>query len=140
MNNAVALSTVQTMTTREIAELTSKRHDNVKSSINNSASNSYSEQNHKSKIPGFIYVLESSDGSAVKIGRSQTPMKRLHVLRKVSNSNGNAWVSKLQDNSSWLESMCHKYFKDKRTNGEWFLVKLSAVVDYIEATQQPQDK
>jgi phage antirepressor YoqD-like protein len=29
MNNAVALSTVRTMTTREIAELTSKRHDNV---------------------------------------------------------------------------------------------------------------
>lgn len=127
---------LETMTDEQRNVWIKQTSQNIENALKLDEENFHSEQNHSSKVPGFVYVLESSDGTSVKIGRSQTPFMRLETIRKASNSTGNQWVSKLQDNSTWLEGMCHKHFSNNRMNGEWFSVKLQEVVDYVECTER----
>lgn len=84
-------------------------------------------------IPGFVYVLESSDGSCVKIGRSKNPDKRIRTLRSVSNATGRCFVSCVQEDSPLLERTCHEAFTANRMNGEWFRLGFDEAVLFVKA-------
>lgn len=90
-------------------------------------------KHYKYKHLGHVYVLESSDGTQVKIGRSRIPQTRLKDLRKAYNTSGREYVSPLQSNCVRLEWECHSVNKLSRLRGEWFKLDFESAVESVVA-------
>jgi len=88
---------------------------------------------------GHVYVIESSDGQSVKVGRSANPKMRVFSLRHQANANGRVWISPLQSNCVQLESIAHKKMEASRQLGEWFSVGFDYAVEVVNSicTQPP---
>ena len=63
-----------------------------------------------------VYFARSADGSAVKIGFSRDPVKRMKEL----NRNGHPILIGTIDGGAEIERGVHNYFASFRMDGEWF--------------------
>lgn len=84
--------------------------------------------------PGYVYILESTDGSKVKIGMSANPEVRLKALRTGADADGRSWVSSRQARVRDSEGICHSLFSPNRSLGEWFNVSFDTAVAAVEST------
>lgn len=91
------------------------------------------ETNKKLKAPGFVYVVESTDGSVVKIGKTTKPNQRIKTLQSKPKAKGRVYVSVLQPDHSSIERECHRHFHSKRIFGEWFCLRFDEAVSYLES-------
>ena len=68
----------------------------------------------------YVYVIQSRDGGAFKVGVTKTPKKRLYMLQ-----NGNplrlSYLTLLEkDDAYGFEKAAHAALEQWRMNGEWF--------------------
>lgn len=82
-------------------------------------------------MPNFIYIIEDCGNCLLKIGRSQTPEKRLRGLQTGSSSKLNL-VATFEIGSNEAEIAIHEHLKRYRRNGEWFDVPKDLAMDTIE--------
>lgn len=80
---------------------------------------------------GHVYVIESSDGASVKIGRSKNPSRRIRGIKTQGSVTGRHWVSPLQMDCYELERACHLRYSTHRTIGEWFSLRFEEAVSGV---------
>jgi hypothetical protein len=68
--------------------------------------------------PGYVYLLES--GGVYKIGRSNTPGRRIAQISPVMPYSLNVICTIFSEEHEVLEAELHERFRDVRLNGEWF--------------------
>lgn len=87
---------------------------------------------HGGSAGGYIYVLYDGQSKLCKIGCTKS--ERRDRQRAIIGAHGGVLVNvlnaKVTDRRA-AEAQCHKRFAANRTNGEWFEVELTEVVDYI---------
>ena len=69
----------------------------------------------------YLYVIRPENSNKVKIGISKNPVKRLNALQTANTEK--LYISvvlKTNDLAVNEESRMHRYFKERRLNGEWF--------------------
>lgn len=82
---------------------------------------------------GHVYVVESTNGKSVKIGKSKEPEVRVKTIQRMSNSSGRTWISSRQFNASKLETKCHRANAAARMAGEWFAMSFESAVACVES-------
>ena len=69
----------------------------------------------------YLYVIRPENSNKVKIGISKNPAKRLNALQTANADKLYiSLVLKTNDLAINEESRMHRYFKERRLNGEWF--------------------
>lgn len=69
----------------------------------------------------YLYVIRPENSNKVKIGISKNPAKRLNALQTANAEKLYiSQVLKTNDLAVNEESRLHRYFKERRLNGEWF--------------------
>lgn len=96
------------------------------------------KQKGKIEFPGFVYVIESLDGSTVKIGRTTKPNQRIKNLQSKPQATGRVYISTCQPHHSWIEKECHENFSEYRIYGEWFVLKFEKAVNYLKSILEPE--
>lgn len=83
-----------------------------------------------------VYVIGSPSSALVKIGRSTNLERRLADLQRMSPVPLKVLCT--YDGGSELEAALHRYFKDRRTHGEWFdldsdpVASTKAAIDHMK--------
>ena len=70
------------------------------------------------KLRDDLYIIQSDNFGAIKIGRSKDPQKRLKELQ-TGNPNKLKLIATFKD-KGWLEKILHEKLAKYRLNGEWF--------------------
>lgn len=81
---------------------------------------------------GFIYAVEFSDKSLVKIGRIKSPKNRLATLYSLSGATGRQWVSDMLPDCVSAENLAHKHFSKQRKRGEWFAIDFDCAINFLD--------
>ena len=71
---------------------------------------------------GYIYVIESTCGTRVKIGRSSNPLRRLTALSAGAGGLGRVFHGVQVSDMHTIERCLHVEFAADRVRGEWFCV------------------
>lgn len=88
------------------------------------------ERDKKAKLDiGFIYLMQDSGLSGLKIGYSKKPEAREKTLRL---EQPNIKILFSVRGTFAYERMLHTYFKEKRIRGEWFDITPDEVIKFIE--------
>lgn len=91
-------------------------------------------------MTGFMYVVGPHDPGmelptpAVKIGKAKDPSARLKLIQTGSPLKlaiYALWKFPTMADANEVESACHRWFKSKRTSGEWFDVKCEDVWRFV---------
>lgn len=81
---------------------------------------------------GYVYLIESTCGTRVKIGRSFKPKTRINNIRTISGGVGRNYISVLVNDSVAIESSLHLAFSKNRSFGEWFYIDFDKTVNLVE--------
>ena len=81
---------------------------------------------------GHIYLIESTCGTRVKIGRSRHPNKRVAAIRTSVGGIGRYFISGCVSNQHAIELALHRAFSASRDIGEWFFISFDTVLPIIE--------
>ncbi len=80
--------------------------------------------------PGYVYFIENTHDSLIKIGKSRNPEHRLATLQTSSGFElklvAKEFVTKMSESEQYL----HDLFDKDRVKGEWFF-QSSELLDYI---------
>ena len=82
-------------------------------------------------LSGFIYVLYDGYSSYCKIGLTKTSGSRQKAVMGSYSRPLFHVLDASVSNRYEAETMCHRHFKEYRTNGEWFNVRLEDVIQFI---------
>jgi hypothetical protein len=80
--------------------------------------------------PGYIYFIENTHDSLIKIGKSLNPSKRLKELQTGSGFELRLIAQKYCSKMLKMEQHLHKKFEEDQMEGEWFLPS-SGLLEYI---------
>lgn len=88
-------------------------------------------------FPSFVYVIQSGDGGAVKIGSAGSPSKRLRSLQTGS-PEGLALIGVIAcRHCQFVEKRAHAILKEHWLRGEWFdLSPLEAIEGVLAAARE----
>ena len=84
---------------------------------------------------GYVYVIECSKRSVVKIGKSIRPEKRVKDLLSqagINEDESRVYISSPHYGYSETELESHQALEGKRINGEWFEVSFEEAVSIVE--------
>jgi len=87
---------------------------------------------NKEKVEGYVYFVESDTGF-VKVGMTSNLKTRIKALRSAS-----PHILKLKGyvkttRYGFLEKQIHSHFSNRKTNGEWFDVKVSEFFSFVNS-------
>lgn len=72
--------------------------------------------------PGYVYVLQMEGHPYYKIGRTVNLTRRVSQISPQMPGKLELVKARHVGNCEWAETNLHKEFKDRRLNGEWFLL------------------
>mgnify|MGYP002413311808 CR=1 FL=1 len=91
----------------------------------------FQRANNMTKKP-YLYLITSTSGH-VKIGYSNDPVRRLAELRKTQGPYHYEleylWEFYEEKQARYIEGVVHKMFKDRRVNGEWFILTVGDLLE-----------
>lgn len=82
---------------------------------------------------GHVYLIESTCGTRIKIGRTSRPEKRVNHIKHMHGGHGRVFVTFRLTDMCKVESGMHKAFSSHRGCGEWFAVEFDAAKGALEA-------
>jgi hypothetical protein len=80
--------------------------------------------------PGYIYFIENTHDTLIKIGKSRNPEKRLKELQTGTGFELRLLTQKFCSKMLKMEQYLHKRFEEDRMEGEWFLPS-PGLLEYI---------
>ena len=81
---------------------------------------------------GYIYFIQNTHDSLIKIGKSHNPAKRLRELQTGNGFELRLRAQKYCSKMLKMERYLHKRFEEDQMEGEWFLPS-SSLLEYIGA-------
>jgi len=92
------------------------------------------ENNKQKKCNSFVYVIFNKDIGLFKIGITNSPHERFQTIK--SSSGSSIWeILQIEleydydESSIMIEKIIHKYYKDKRIIGEYFLLSIRDIIE-----------
>lgn len=86
------------------------------------------------EISRYVYIIQNTKSKNIKIGVATNPSERLLVLQIGSDVELKLiYTSGVCSNSRKIEAICHKHFKDYNVRGEWFKIKPSEAISFLES-------